>query len=391
LRPIDDPKRFIRVLRWLFLTVAFGLLALSVLNVTKAPAWSPWKLAVVAGEYGYWLALATLVVAGMAWWVRGEQVVVAALTLGVALGAAVLLLKPVYQTWRVGSAMTQLFAAWPQERPRAREAFSFLRMLRGEREGEVPVTTFAVTDDLPLDFYRATNLARSGPVPCVIIVHGGGWDSGDRKQIPQFNHWLAQRGFAVAAMSYRLAPRFVWPAQRDDLLAAMAWLKSRATELGIDPRRLVLLGRSAGGQIALATAYTANDPAIRGVIALYTPSDLIFGYVNTHENDMLKSPALMRQFLAGTPDSARANYESASALFHVSARTPPTLLLHGENDALVWHRHSTRLDAKLAEQRVPHAFVSLPWATHAFDYNLDGPGGQLTTYAIEWFLAGVTK
>jgi acetyl esterase/lipase len=50
-----------------------------------------------------------------------------------------------------------------------------------------------------------------------------------------------------------------------------------------------------------------------------------------------------------------------------------------------------RLDARLAEQGVPHVFVSLPWATHAFEYNLSGPGGQLTRYSVEWFLAAVTK
>ena len=173
--------------------------------------------------------------------------------------------------------------------------------------------------------------------------------------------------------------------------AAIALLQTQAARLGIDPTRLVLLGRSAGGQIALTVGFTAGDPAIRGVIGMYAPSDLIFGYVNTHEDDMLKSPALMRQYLGGTPESARANYESASALFHVGRSTPPTLLLHGTNDALVWHRHSERLDARLAEQGVPRVLVPLPWATHAFDFNLHGPGGQLTTFAIEWFLAGVTK
>ena len=67
------------------------------------------------------------------------------------------------------------------------------------------------------------------------------------------------------------------------------------------------------------------------------------------------------------------------------------MLLHGQLDALTWHRHSERLAARLAEFGVPHAFVSLPWATHAFEFNLNGPGGQLTTYAVEWFLAAVTR
>ena len=99
----------------------------------------------------------------------------------------------------------------------------------------------------------------------------------------------------------------------------------------------------------------------------------------------------MRQYLGGTPDSARENYESASALPRVNAQTPPTLLVHGALDALVWYRHSVRLDARLTERSVPHVFLALPWATHACEYNLHGPGGQLTTFAVDWFLATVTK
>jgi hypothetical protein len=60
-------------------------------------------------------------------------------------------------------------------------------------------------------------------------------------------------------------------------------------------------------------------------------------------------------------------------------------------DPLAWSRQSERLDARFAEYGVAHGFVSLPWATHAYVFNLAGPGGQLSTYALEWFLAAVTK
>lgn len=378
------------MLRWLFLVLAVFLLALGSLNTMKTPAWIEWRLAVLAGEFGHWLALVAIVVAGAAWWLRGEHMTFALATLAVGAGASGLLLKPAVQAWRIGATLSTALSAQLGNHAPGRDAFSWGELFFGKPPASGPVRALAVSPDLPLDFYAATT-ASARPVPCVIMVHGGGWNGGDRGQIPQFNHWLAGRGYAVAAISYRLAPRFIWPAQRDDVLAAIAFLKSHAAELRIDPTRLVLLGRSAGGQIALATAYTADDPAICAAVGLYAPSDLIFGYVNTHENDMLKSPSLMRQFLAGTPDSARANYESASALFHVTGRTPPTLLLHGENDALVWDRHSLRLDARLAQAGVPHAFISLPWATHAFDYTLHGPGGQLTRFALEWFLASVTQ
>jgi dipeptidyl aminopeptidase/acylaminoacyl peptidase len=100
----------------------------------------------------------------------------------------------------------------------------------------------------------------------------------------------------------------------------------------------------------------------------------------------------MRQYMGGPPDGARrANYESASAQLLARADSPPTLLVHGVPDTLSWARHSERLAARLQELKVPHYYLRLPWATHAFDFNPDGPGSQLTGYAMEWFLAGVTK
>jgi acetyl esterase/lipase len=225
----------------------------------------------------------------------------------------------------------------------------------------------------------------------VLAIHGGGWDSGDRTQLPEINHRLARRGYAVAALDYRLAPRWRWPAQRDDIGAALAYLKAHAGELGIDRARFVLFGRSAGGQIATACAYTAEDASIRGVASFYGPQDLRFAWAYARPDDVLNSFLLLKQYLGGPPETEGPVYDSASAYFHVGARTPPTLLMHGDLDTLVWHRQSERLNARLAEAGVPHLFVSLPWATHAFDYNLDGPGGQLATEALDGFLAAVTR
>lgn len=378
------------MLRWFFLGLALAFAAFGLLNVGKAPDWLPWRLGVLTGEFGHWLAGLPVLLAVAAWLARGPGGMPTHATLALCVVAAGLLLKPAFQAWNIAAALPERMAAqFPRapELPRAPFAWGGLV---GSNPAPVAVQTLKVSGDLPLDFYPAA--PREGrPAPCVIIVHGGGWDSGDRTQLPGFNHWLAQSGYAVAAISYRLAPAFRWPAQRDDTAAAIAYLKAHATELRIDPARFVICGRSAGGQIAETVGYAAEDPAIRGVIGLYAPSDMVFAYVNAREDDMLKSPTLMRQYLGGTPDSARASYESASAMRFVKKSSPPTLLIHGENDALVWHRHSVRLDALLTEQGVPHVFVSLPWATHAFEFNLHGPGGQLTTYAVERFLAAVTK
>ncbi|MBL9188282.1 MAG: alpha/beta hydrolase [Opitutaceae bacterium] len=374
------------MLRWLlFFTSAF-LCALSLLTAVRSPDWSPWRLGVAAGEFGHWLAVAALGLAAFAWFARAGAGGWALATGLPALVAAVLFAKPTWQAWRVAEHLPAQLSA--QFGPQAIERPPFsLEGLMERDPAPVAIRTLQVAPGLPVDLY-ATH--RRG-APCVVMIHGGGWESGDRTQLAHVNHWIARRGYAVAAISYRLAPAHQWPAQRLDVLAAIAFLKAHAADLSIDPTRLVLFGRSAGGQIAQVVAYTARDPAIRGVAALYAPSDLIYGYVNTYEDDAIKSPALMRRFLGGTPETARGNYESASSIFHVTPRSPPTLLVHGTLDAVSWHRHSERLAAKLKETGVPHAYVALPWATHGCEFNLHGPSGQLTTFALEWFLAAVTK
>jgi acetyl esterase/lipase len=377
----------LRLLPTMLALVVGMLLVLSLLVVLKSPDWSYWPLALIAGEFGHWLALLAFASAAAAWIFRGGHPVAFGCIAMAGAVAGMLLLKPVVQARALSrdlpAKLTQSFGAVKIERT----AFTLGGLLGGRPE---PVTPRALvySGELSLDFYPAFNRANA---PCVIVVHGGGWNGGSRAEIPHFNHWLARGGYAVAAIDYRLAPQFRWPAQREDITAAVAFLKAHASALGIDASRLVLLGRSAGGHLAEAAAYTRHDPAIRGVVALYAPADVHFAWEFSRDDDVLKSPQLLKDFLGGTPEAVRANYDEASPIRFVGQTTPPTLLIHGRLDTLVWHRQSERLDRKLTEAHVPHAFVSLPWATHAFEYNLHGPGGQLATFGIEWFLAAVTK
>ena len=375
------------MLRWLLLLLAVAFATLGSLTVAKSPDWAPWKVAVLAGEYGHWLAPAPLLLAALAWLKRGPAVRLAKVTALLGLAACGLLMRPCLTAWWLARGLPEELEQRFGPVDMGRTAFAF-GALAGDDVAPVRAETKKFSGELALDFYRAVG---RDPAPCVLVVHGGGWDGGERTELAHVNHWLARRGYAVAAIDYRLAPQFTWPAQRDDVLAAIAFLKTNAAALGIDATRLVLFGRSAGGNLAEATGYATPDPAIRGVVAFYAPADLHFAYVFGRENDVLKSPQLLRQFLGGPPEVARAAYDGASGYLQIAKFSHPTLLVHGQLDPLVWHRQSERLAARLAARGVPHAFVSLPWATHACEYNLRGPAGQLTTFALEWFLAAVTK
>jgi acetyl esterase/lipase len=185
------------------------------------------------------------------------------------------------------------------------------------------------SNSLMLDFYRA--VGRS-PAPCVVVIHGGSWLGGNRKDEgtkPQLNHWLARHGYAVASIDYRLAPEWIWPAQRDDLLAALAFLRAQAPALGIDPTRFVLLGRSAGGQMATATAFSRQEPGIRGIIAIYPPTDFRLTWESATHPGNLDHRLNLEMSLGGTPQTAIAAYDSASAALLVHPGVPPTLILQG--------------------------------------------------------------
>lgn len=374
------------MVRWILFLAAVVWLGASLLTLFRAPTLWLWKTTILTGEFGHFLVVLPVITAVAAWgWGGGLR----GMTLGLCAVAAGLLLRPVVQAAWIGRTLPAKLEAAFGKAPVEREPFSWAGLL--EAGGDpVTVETREVAAGLPMDFYRAAG--REGAAPCVIMIHGGGWDNGDRGQLPAVNHHLARRGYAVAAVSYRLAPATRWPGQADDVRAAIAYLKANAAELEIDPTRLVLMGRSAGGQIATAVAYGRNDPAVRGAVSFYGPHDQVFAWGFSREDDILNAVKLLRQYLGGPPEEAAEAYRTASAyLFATKQNAVPTLLVHGLQDSMVWSKQSERMHAKLDELGVPNAFVSLPWATHACDFNPHGPSGQLSWYALEWFLAAVTK
>jgi acetyl esterase/lipase len=391
-----SPSAFLR------LTVGAVSTGLASLAVVEARTWDMLVLTVGVTEWGHVVAPLGLAALLPGW--RRER----AARLGAALGvlAAALSLSSLARARRMARGLPALLAAElgdtpPRRGPGAppRPAPLVARdVLLGVRSPAVRRDRFvyAARDELALalDLYRPARQAKDEtrePHPCVVVVHGGSWHYGDSGQLPRLNRYLAARGYAVAAISYRLAPHFRFPAPRDDVLSAIEFLKANAAELGIDPRKIVLLGRSAGGHLALLAAYTADDPAIRGVIALYAPTDLLYGYDHPARKRIMDGIPLVENFLGGPPSTIRDRYAFASPTSHTTRDCPPTLLIHGGRDNLVAPAHSERLAERLKAAGCMCVYMNLPWATHGGDTNFTGPTGQVSTYAIERFLAAVTS
>jgi acetyl esterase/lipase len=243
---------------------------------------------------------------------------------------------------------------------------------------------------LPLDLYARERAPDARPAPIVVLVHGGGWSSGSPEDWPQLARYLAAQGYLVAMPEYRLAPQHRFPAAVDDVRAAVDFLRGRATTWGGDADGVVLLGRSAGAHLALLVGYTSTLNAVRGVVSIYGPADLLFGWQNPGNARVYDGVGAIEAFLGGPPSAVPEAYSGSSAYDRVGAGTPPTLLIHGSKDELVWVEQSRRLARRLQEAGRPHLLVELPWATHGCDIPLAGPCGQVTLYTVERFLAAVT-
>jgi acetyl esterase/lipase len=243
--------------------------------------------------------------------------------------------------------------------------------------------------ELALDLYLP--LAR-GPHPLVVVVHGGGWSVGSRDDRPLLNHYLAGRGYAVAALDYRLAPEARYPAPLQDVRTALGFLARSAEALDVDAQRIVLLGRSAGGHLALLTAYTSTprmiaEARIAGVVAYYPPSDLVALARLGPGESVLDQRAILRDFLGADGATAAELYWRASPLAYADRPARPTLLVHGARDAVVPAEQSRRLAETLEASGNAVAYVELPWSGHDFDQVFSGLGNQLFLYELDRFLA----
>ena len=357
------------------------LFLLSLLTIFRAPANVLWYVSILITEFSplFFINVALLLFT----FLNGSAYKIAALIVGIA--SLLLFAYPVVSAFVVSAKVKNIFSKNQTSTP-----FRPAQMITGSGIKSIAYQTFTydTAKSLTLDWYPS---AQTGNKPCVIVIHGGSWAGGDSKQLPELNSVLAQNGYGVAAINYRLAPQYKYPAPVEDVNAALCFLCARASDFSIDTTKFFLLGRSAGAQIALSAAYTLGNPNIKGVIGFYGPADMVWGYANPTNPLVLDSRKVMEDYLGGTYSQVPQQYISSSATETAAAGAVAALLIYGGNDPLVSPLHGVRLDKKLDSLRVKHYDVYLPWATHAFDWTLNGPGGQISTWSVLQFLKTVTE
>lgn len=235
---------------------------------------------------------------------------------------------------------------------------------------------------LKLDVYEPmTKPVVGNSYPAIIVIHGGGWRNGDKQEYFEPTHrYLANLGFVVFDIQYRLSGTALWPAQLEDAQTALQWVRDCAGAYNVDPRRIALLGRSAGAHIALMVALKADAATqVQAVVGIYTPTDI------KYENLTNASPVY--DLLGGPWEQLREEYTAANPVDQPFGKLPPMFLVEGIMDTIVPYSDGDQISRRLTMSDHPYVLLRIPWSRHGFDAVTFGLGAQLTQYHLDRFLA----
>ncbi len=222
------------------------------------------------------------------------------------------------------------------------------------------------------------NMARpkegKGPFPGVVCIHGGGFRAGSREGFNDLCLQLAQRGYVAVTVSYRLAPKYQFPAAVHDVKAAVRWMRANAGTYNIDPERIGTTGGSAGGHLAQFLGVTSGVQRFEGnggnpdfsssvncVVNFYGPSDFTKSY-----GASVDAAEVLPLFLGGNLEQQRHRHIESSPLYWVTPEAAPTLCIHGTNDAYVSHEQAVWLVDRLQAADVEASLMKIEGGDHGF-------------------------
>ena len=208
-------------------------------------------------------------------------------------------------------------------------------------------------------------------LPAIILLHDGGWKSGDKSMLEPFAEQISLKGYQCFGIEYRLSDEAKYPAGIQDVLQAIEFIKKNAKKFNVDVNKIAILGRSSGGQMAslIGTKFNSDIKAIiniDGILAFHHP-----------ESSEGKYAAL---WLGGTYEEIPEIWNDASALFHVNKKTPPILFINsqherfhaGRND-MIEKLNTYKIDSKVIEiPDSPHTFwLFHPWFDKTIEYTIN--------------------
>jgi acetyl esterase/lipase len=260
--------------------------------------------------------------------------------------------------------------------------------------------TYKTAGDLAIKL-DVFNGSPSVPRPVAVWIHGGALIMGDRRGMDRaLSDMLVEAGYAVASIDYRLAPETKLPAILTDVRDAFAWIRAEGPRaIGARADRIAVLGGSAGGYLTLTTGYLI-EPRPRALVSFWGYGDIAGAWYSRPDAFYRRSPLVTEQearSAVGTmalaepppgnkrsrfylycrqngfwpkevtghdPDAEPKAFDRFCPVRNVSARYPPTMLIHGTNDTDVPHDLSVSMDRELAHRGVPHELISVAGGAH---------------------------
>ena len=219
----------------------------------------------------------------------------------------------------------------------------------------------------------------NSPLPCLIFIHGGGWQAGDKRQGHQhLQEYVNSQKFIGVSVGYRLSNETIWPAQLHDCKAAIRFLYANAQKFNIDTARLAVFGTSAGGHLAATVATTGNNTKLNGTIGHHlTQPTRIAGAISyfgpTDFQRMDDFPGKFQHNAPGSPESRLIGSpiqsnpdktQAANPITYIDGKDPPLICIHGDHDNLVPFNQSELLTTALTKQNVPTALIRIKDGRH---------------------------
>lgn len=221
------------------------------------------------------------------------------------------------------------------------------------------------------DLYFPLETSKAAQLPAVVIIHGGGWEIGQRGSSREINigSTLARNGYVAMSIDYLLSISncVVWPTNLWDCKTAVRWLRKNANHLGIDPNRIGVIGGSAGGQLASMVALTTPSDGLDPSGPYENYSCAVCCCVDMYGVVDLAAWRKHLGMLGKSAEQAPELYRQATPLTYVRSNSPPFLILHGTADKVVNIEQSRRFAEAMQNAGVEHEFVIVPNAPHTFD------------------------
>lgn len=255
----------------------------------------------------------------------------------------------------------------------------------------IPYKT-TVNRNLQLDVFQPAS--KSSNRIAILIIHGGGWRSGDRSQHHALAQRLASKGYVCFTPEYRLSTEALYPAAMEDVADAVRWIRSKARQYAIDTSRIAVAGFSAGGQMAALLGTTAGKIFPASVAAQHTAAvqavidmdgTLSFIHHESGEGDDSKKTSAATFWFGYSKATNPSLWKQASPLTFAGRYTPPTLFLNSSVDRM----HAGREDYRktLDQYGIYHDVKTFSGAPHAFPLFL--PWFDSTVQLIDGFLKKV--